>query len=408
MLAFGTLAAWQATGRARAADQVVSHSQPLSQNAAEIYRSLADADATAASAFLLAGDAPQAVRDRYRADLDTAARLLAEAAARTGSSSDAQQWVATLNRQLPQYAGLVETAGADNRQGLPLGGAYLRYASKQMQESMLPAAERLAAVEAAQLDGDYADAGAFPWAALVLGGLTLAALIRCQVLLLRRTNRVFSPGLLGATAAVLAAVLWLATGSLSARSDLTDSREHGAVPLRTLDQARIEALQSHTAENMDLVARGASDTYAARWAALTGALAGPLAGDGGSRTGGGNLALARAGAPGEADAALARALDLFTTWDGRHQAAAKSNEQGDYDAALRTTVGASDDSAEGVFTALDQQLARAATAEQTAFTRSAKGTDGVLDAVAAGAAVLAVLAAVGVIRGLGRRLAEYR
>ncbi|MFB7664469.1 hypothetical protein ACFC1R_11080 [Kitasatospora sp. NPDC056138] len=407
MLAFGTLTAWQATGRARAADQVVSHSQPLSQNAAEIYRSLADADATAASAFLLAGDAPQAVRDRYRTDLDTAARLLTEAAARTGSSSDAQQWVATLNRQLPQYAGLVETAGADNRQGLPLGGAYLRYASKQMQESMLPAAERLAAVEAARLDGDYADAGAFPWAALVLGVLALAALVLCQVLLLRRTNRVFNPGLLGATAAVLAAVLWLATGSLSARSDLTDSREHGAVPLRTLNQARIEALQSHTAENLDLVARGASDTYTTRWAALTGALAGPPAADGGSRTGG-TLALARTGAPGGADAALARAQDFFTAWDGHHRAAARSNEQGDYDAALRTTVGTSDDSAESVFTALDQQLARAATAEQTAFTRSAKGTDGVLDAVAAGAAVLAVLAAVGVIRGLGRRLAEYR
>ncbi|MDH6127837.1 hypothetical protein [Kitasatospora sp. GP82] len=417
VLAFGTLAAWQVIGRARAADQVVSHSQPLSQNAAEIYRSLADADATAASAFLLAGDAPQSVRDRYRADLDTAARLLTESAARTGSS-DAQQWVTALNRQLPQYAGLVETAGADNRQGLPLGGAYLRYASAQLQESMLPAAQRLAAAEAGRLDGDYAAAGSFPWAALVLGGLALAALVRCQQLLFRRTNRVFNPGLLGATAAVLAAVLWLAAGSLSVHSDLTDSRQRGALPLRTLDQARIEALQSHTAENLDLVARGASDTYTERWAAITGSLAGPppadgsaggsSAGDGSTRAGGGTLGRARTAAPGEADAALVRAQSLFTTWEARHRAAAKSNEQGDYEAALRTTVGTGGDSAEGAFTALDQQLAQAATAERTAFERSAKGTDGVLYSVAAGAAFLAVLAAAGVVRGLGRRLAEYR
>ncbi|WP_344635150.1 hypothetical protein [Kitasatospora cystarginea] len=410
VLAFGALTAWQAAARARAAGQVVSHSQPLSQNAAEIYRSLADADATAASAFLLAGDAPQAVRDRYHGDLDTAARLLAEAAARAGSSSEAQQWVATLNRQLPQYAGLVETAGADDRQGLPLGGAYLRYASGRMQDTMLPAAQHLAAVEAGRLDGDYRAADSFPWAALALGLLTLVVLVRCQVLLLRRTNRVFNPGLLGASAAVLAALAWLTAGSLSARSGLADSRANGAVPLRTLDQARIEALQSHTAENLDLVARGASGTYTRQWSALTASLAGPPAADGvnGGGRSGGTLARARSGAPGEAAAALAEAQTLFAAWDDRHRTAARSNEQGDYDAALHATVGGTDASAESAFTALDQQLARAATAEQAAFTHSAKGTDGVLDAVAAGSAVLAVLAAAGVLRGLGRRLAEYR
>ncbi|MFD0569815.1 hypothetical protein ACFQ0T_11880 [Kitasatospora gansuensis] len=58
VLLFGALTAWQVSVRAKAAGQVVTHSQPLSQDAAEIYRSLADADTTAASAFLLAGDAP--------------------------------------------------------------------------------------------------------------------------------------------------------------------------------------------------------------------------------------------------------------------------------------------------------------------------------------------------------------
>jgi len=411
VVAFGALTAWQVSSRAHAADQVVSHSQPLSQDAAEIYRSLADADTAAASGFLLAGDAPQAVRDRYENDLATAARLLAQAAARTDAASDAQQWVATLNQQLPQYAGLVETARVNNRQGLPLGGAYLRYASKQMQDTMLPAAQRLVDAESRQLDGDYADARSFPWAAIGLGVLALAALVRCQVLLLRRTNRVFNVGMAGATAAVLAALVWLLAGSLSARVDLADSRLHGAGPLHSLNQARIEALQSRAAENLDLVARGATDSYGKRWTAVTERLAGPAA-NGRSWGRGSTLGQARQDAPRDADSALAQAQTLFTAWDSRHRAAATSNESGDYEAALKTVIGASGstgtDTSDQAFNAMDQQLARAAVIEQAAFKASAQGVGGSLDTLAAGAGLLAVLAAAGVVVGLGRRLAEYR
>lgn len=58
VLLFGAVAAWQASARAGAADRLVAHSQPLSQDAADIYRSLADADTTAATGFLLAGEEP--------------------------------------------------------------------------------------------------------------------------------------------------------------------------------------------------------------------------------------------------------------------------------------------------------------------------------------------------------------
>ncbi|WP_344463913.1 hypothetical protein [Kitasatospora kazusensis] len=408
VLAFGALTAWQVGARSQAAGQVVSHSEPLNQDAAEIYRSLADADTTAAGGFLLAGDAPQAVQDRYRNDLATAGRLLAQAAARTGSASGAQQWVSQLNQQLPQYAGLVETARANDRQGLPLGGAYLRYASTLMQGTMLPSAQKLADVESGQLDGDYADARSLPWASIGLGLVALGALVLCQVLLLRRTNRVFNPGLLGATASVLVALVWLVFGTVSGGLDLSDSRSHGALPLRALNQARIEALQSRAAENLDLVARGASDSYTKTWTTVTALLAGPAA-DGKARTQGGMLDRARAGAPAEAGAALAQARAQFVAWDTRHQSAAASNNAGDYAAALRTTVGSpGTDSSDSAFNAMDQQLARAAAVEQAAFRSAAQDVDGSLGILAAGVALLAALATAGVVVGLGRRLAEYR
>ncbi|WP_104818621.1 hypothetical protein [Kitasatospora sp. MMS16-BH015] len=408
LLVSGAATAWQAVSRGLATDRVVSHSEPLSQDAAEIYRSLADADTTAAANFLLAGNATAAGRQRYQDDLAKAADLLARAAARTDTSSDAQHAIATLNQQLPQYSALVATAVANDRQGLPLGGAYLRYASGLMQGSMLGSAKQLVQAEGGQLDADYRAALGFPVVAAVLGVLVLAALVRCQVLLLRRTNRVFNLGLLGATAAVLVTLGWLATAATTAQSGLDRSRAHAALPLRQLDQLRLTALQARTAEYLDLVARGASDTYTTQWDQDSAALAGKP-GAGGSAPAGALLDLAGRNAPAGVDGELAAAAAAFRSWDTAHKSAADANHNGDYDTALRTTVDATAASSSATaFATMDTHLARAATIEQAEFRAAAQGVGGWWYALAGGAAVLTVLGAAGVVLGLGRRLAEYR
>jgi hypothetical protein len=53
-------------------------------------------------------------------------------------------------------------------------------------------------------------------------------------------------------------------------------------------------------------------------------------------------------------------------------------------------------------------LEQAAQIEQARFRAAAGGTGGLLDTLAAGVGVLALLSAVSAVRGLGRRLAEYR
>ncbi|MFJ8439058.1 hypothetical protein [Kitasatospora griseola] len=402
VLLFGAVAVWQSAHRSRAAGQVVSVGGPLSQDAAEIYRRLADADATAAAGFLLAGNEPAEVRARYQDDLATAARLLAEAAARSGDSAESRSALAELNRQLPRYAGLVETARAVDRQGLPLGGAYLRYASDLMQGTVLPQAQRLADAESAGLDADYRTAGAVPWTALALGALALAALVRQQVLLFRRTNRVFNLGLLGGSLAVLAALGWLLAGTLAADDDLAGSRTYGTRPLRELDQVRIKALQAHTAENLDLVARGASDKYTKQWDGLVATLDA-------DRRATGSVAGLVAGADPATAGPLADADRAYRQWQERHKDAAAKNSAGDYEAALQRTLTAGGaDTADAAFRAADGKWAAAAQTEQDAFARRAGGVDGVLAGQAVAAGVLSVLGAAAVLRGIGRRLAEYR
>ncbi|MFI9332785.1 hypothetical protein ACIGZJ_35295 [Kitasatospora sp. NPDC052868] len=410
-VSFGALTAWQVESRAQAARQVVEYSQPLSQAAAEIHRSLADADTTAATGFLLAGAEPKAVRQRYETDLATASRLIAEAAARTTASSPAQGWLATLNQQVPVYAGLVESARADNRQGYPLGGAYLRYASEQMRTVLLPAAGALTAAENKQLADDYAAAEAVPWAAYGLGLLTLGALVWVQLGLFRRTNRVFNIGLLGATAAVLAGVLWLTVAGLGARGALQDSEHRGAAPLRALNQARVDVLTARLAENLHFVARGSSTKYADLWAKTTEHLSrtdAPV-----DRSSGGTLPEALLLAPPEAQPRIEDAQRQYQQWRDRHAAASKlENVEADYQGALDATVTVKEanvpTSADAFFNTTDQQLAKAADIELKKFQEAAKGTDGDLRTAAVAVAVLALAAAAAAVRGLGRRLAEYR
>lgn len=395
VLAFGALTGWQVADRSSAADQVVTHSQPLSQNATEIYRSLADADTTAASGFLLAGGEPREVRQRYQDDLANAAQLLTQAAAQSAGAGRAQTWIDQLNQQLPVYSGLVETARTNDRQGLPLGAAYLSYASNQMQSQLLPAAQHLSDAELARLNQDYADAQATPWAAYVLGALLLAGLLWVQVRLFRRTNRVLNLGLLGATGALLATLLWLTVGVLAADSALSDSLEHGSTPLQALNLARVDSLQARTAENLNLVARGSTTQYADQWTKTSAADSGALAN-------------AQQLAPSGAAADIKAARDQFSLWTQRHTAADAKNNAGDYQGALDGTVGSGADSAQPAFLALDQDLANAVKVEQADFLSAAKNGRDATGTVVYAAAVLALLGAAGVLRGIGRRLAEFR
>ncbi|MFD7743986.1 hypothetical protein, partial [Kitasatospora sp. NPDC059800] len=412
-VAFGALTAWQLETKAEAANRVVQHSQPLSKDAADIHRLLAHADTTAATRFLLAGEETEAVRRDYEGDLASATGLITKAAAQTTIDSPAYRKLTELNNQLPVYAGLVETARANNRLGLPLGGAYLRYASEQMQGTLLQRAAELTAIENDELDKDYAEAKSSPWAAYGLGVLTLGALVWVQVTLFRRTNRVFNPGLLGATAAVLAGALWLAVTGLTTNAALQQSWKQGAQPLRALNTARVQVLSARLAENLNLVARGSTTAYADQWKAITQQLAGGEPANVPMGQHSGSLRQALDLAPADARQQIGEADRQYETWRTRHDAAyAMETQQADYQGALQATVtadpAAEANTADGAFKATDKALDQAATTEQEHFKRSAKDTEGDLRLAALAAALLGVVAAAAALRGLGRRLAEYR
>ncbi|MDQ0387770.1 hypothetical protein ACFW4O_29695 [Streptomyces mutabilis] len=404
VVAFGAVTAWQMHERSAAADDVLHRSQPLTSDAADIYRSLAEANTAASSGFLAGGQETEESRDRYEKGIRTAAEGLVTAAANSDADSPSADTITRLNRLLPEYKGLIERARTYNRQGFPVGGAYLRYANEKMQQEMLPAAEDLYKTENRRLSADYDDAESYPWAAIGLGVLTLAALAWAQHRNYRRTNRVLNHGLVTATATAAVVLLWLVVGHGVARSNLGDSHDHGVRSLNVLHDARIASLKARGNENLTLVARGAEtkkvgdetvDAYDFDFGKNMDAL-------------GKGLARAALLADDEAgERPVTAANGNMAEWQKRHAAAREQDENGNYQQALDLVIGGKGATAE-CFDGVDASLATALEHEEREFAQAAGDGLDAMGYLPQGAGVLAGLGAAGALLGIGRRLSEYR
>ncbi|MBK3579283.1 hypothetical protein JHN63_36900 [Streptomyces sp. MBT65] len=405
VVAFGVVTAWQTDSRATAAGDVLHHSQPLTSDAADIYRSLADANTMAATGYLAGLQESPATRKQYEQDIRTAAAKLVTAAANTDPGSASATTIRQLNELLPQYKGLVESARANNRQGFPVGGAYLRAANDTMQNQMLPKAEDLYTNENERLSADYGNATPYPWFAIALGLLALGGLAWAQRRNYQRTNRVLNHGLVAASATTAVVLLWVVVGHTVARAGLNDSYDHGVKSLNVLHDARIASLKARSDENLILVSRGAEtktlpdktvvDAYDWGYDQEIAAL-------------GKGLKLADSLADDSAGRKpVAVANDSMTVWISRHKEVSKANDEGDYQAARSGVIGDDKSTAE-CFTSVDDSLNLALKQETKEFQQSAGDGLDAMTGLTVGAAVLAALGAAGAVLGIGRRLSEYR
>ncbi|MDT0306426.1 hypothetical protein RM780_05550 [Streptomyces sp. DSM 44917] len=441
LLVFGAVAFWEISYRADAADAAATGSRVLSSDAAEIYRLLADANTTAAVEFLAGtevtagvlacygpgaqaaacdtarqeepgqeeADGPRGeLRDRdelraaYEEDIREASRLLAAAAASSTGSAEARGHIQRLNEGLPYYTGLVETARAINRQGLPLGGAYLRYANDVMQagdDSLLSTARRLYELEQERLAQDLERARTWPRLALALGLVALAALVWAQRRHFVRTNRVFSPGLVAATAAAVVLLGWLLGAHAMARAALGDADRNAGRSLAVLNAAWTEALQARGNESMHLVMRGANDDFEESYGThMTAVAEGPRS----------LLERARALADDrEGREPVEAAIDAVAEWSMRHDGARAIEDEGDYERALGAVIG-STHSAGNSFEAANGALSTAVEHEKEQLSQAVRDGRSALGGLRSAAVVLALLAAAGAALGVGRRLSEYR
>ncbi|CAM5443798.1 hypothetical protein STANM309S_05634 [Streptomyces tanashiensis] len=264
VVAFGAVTALEVTGRASAADQLVSRSQPLSADAAAIYRSLADADTTAASGFgghPAARGVPRALHPGHHHRLPAPGQGRVEHGrfVRVGPRDRHAQRTAPALHGPDRARPRCQPAGPSARRGLS--------AVRQPADVQRAAAGRRAAVRGGDRAAPtwyYDSARAWPFLSLALGLLALGVLVWAQRRNYARTNRVFNHGLLAATAATVVVLLWLLAAHTVTRAELNNARAHGQESLQVLNTARISSPTARANENLTLVARAPSSPRTAR------------------------------------------------------------------------------------------------------------------------------------------------
>ncbi|TQS40647.1 hypothetical protein [Cryptosporangium phraense] len=375
-------------------------SGPLSVHALDIYRSLSDADASAATAFLAGGDGTPALRQRYQDDIARAGSALAQALRATNEPDRrSEEKLRSLAIGLPVYTGLVETARSYDRQQLPLGAAYLREASGLMRGTLLPAAQDLFTRETDRLAASQRAGADFPVSVPVLGLLLLGALAAAQVFLLRRTNRVLNPGLAVATAVTVVGLVWSTVAIGSAVGYLDDGRKLGSEQFIRLAEARVLVLQARADESLTLISRGDGAADERHYVQVLTRLVGA---DG------------RSGLLGDAADRASSDRDLFDRvagltryWWGLHKKVRALDDRGDYRGAVALVSGPGETTSVA-FERLDQRLAEYVELTGDYFDDRADGAAGDLASARVAIVALGLLAVVAVVLGTRKRIGEYR
>jgi len=221
-----------------------------------------EADSLASRAYLQGGQEVAAERQAYEDSAANASNGLVDAA--TAATTVDAQLLESANAQLARYLGLVEQARANNRQGFPVGAAYLRQAHT-VSVAIVSALREVEAHARQRVDDSIARAHRSSWL-LVLGTmLVLAAIVVGGVWVTIRWRRLINVPL--AAAGLLAFVVLTAGVGVNAGA-MNDADAVVEQPLSSADvlaQARAAAFDARSNEALTLIYRGNGQAFASQW-----------------------------------------------------------------------------------------------------------------------------------------------
>lgn len=386
----------------------------------QIHSALADADRSAANAFLSGSVEIVEPRTLYEIDVATATRDLEQLAERNRAGSRASSQIQAILADLARYVGLVETARANNRQGFPIGVAYLRDASRLMHErdvGILARVDALGALNAEDLSGEesalaisLATAAAF----LVLAIGLLAVLLYTQVFLRRRFRRRQNDRILVATLLVLALTGWMG-GQVAHTAVAAAGAQAADVRLHDLWVARSLANDADGNVSLSLIAQGQAAEFDAAFAAETALLADrPLTDAVVEEAARGPVrfrglladAITRANVP-EERAAAVRTLRAYQQFVAADSAVRARSAAGDDAGAVAIALGTGPGQLASVSGELDESLGDTIAVAEDRFDGAVGDASSGLG-LDAGLPVLALAIALLTFWGLEPRIAEYR
>ncbi|MFT4201433.1 hypothetical protein [Gordonia sp. (in: high G+C Gram-positive bacteria)] len=406
-LVTGWYASVNLNGRTHTLQQLISRAEPIAESSQVLFSSLSIADASANSAFISGGLEPVELRQRYSDAIASASAALITAAnspdetggALSPDADPVQPDLVSLTVNLPVYTGLVETARANNRLGNPVGSAYLNEASGLMQETLLPAAQRIYEQRTAAIAQPQQALTRPPYLVYILLFTLIGALIVTSRFLERRTHRRLNMGVLVSLVAMTTGTVWLLVAGLTSVASTNTARIDGSDPLHALTAARISLQQARSAQTLSLVRRdqtALNDNFTDATRGVAEVL-NKLVDE--SKSG---------------DIRSIPVSDLKTAqtslvdWQSTDREIGKRLAAGDYVGARDLTVGTGKTSAATYYARVDDAIVRSITAARSAFRDNIYTAGRFLAFSSSGIAVLALIAAVAVPVGLANRVREYR
>jgi hypothetical protein len=391
-IAIGVVASLTVLTRSHAVNAARSTAEPLVVDAATAVVKLSHANATVAEGFLSGPVMPQATVSTFNNDLAQAAASLTAAAQRAGTDPKVTGYLQTLDTQLPVYSGIIATAEADNRQGEPVGAAYLAEADHLMNTRLLPAASALYAAEQARLshENNRATSAVPEIVVIILLALLLGILVYLQVGLAHRFHRLLNAGCLVASLAVVTMGVWLAVALAGEGSAVSRAEKHGSNPLGVFTQARILAGQARADDELTLATRDSDPSYQQDYADVSTRLS--------------NL-IARPPARWTASETQTD-LDAASVWQGYATAHQILRAQDAIQPSQAMRVDRDQASPQAELT--DSRLAGGVDAAVSSFGAAAGQAQSDLDGLIWVCVILMALVVVGVIAGIRPRLREYQ
>lgn len=411
-IVFGVVATTAAQTRSRAVEDVMA-TESLLDGAVDVSASLSNAHAIAAYSFLVGGTEPASTRRRYNDERRDAARGLARLAGEIGTTPGSGPAVRAITERLPVYAGLIDSARANQRQGFsPVGGAYLRRASRVMRREMLPRARALYEIQARSLNAGFrAGVSGSTWLAVVLAGLAMLTLLAAtQIYLARAMRRVVNPPLALATALLAGLMAWILVAFALQQRHLSEAQSRGSDPVELLTATSILASRAQASESVALSSRGGgegeirlTDVDRGFKAAIEpiGGTATPSA-----RGSGGLLDLA-ATKTDHSPRAIDEIYRAYRSYRVAHEKVVTLERDGRFSEAVRLAT-AGRDSSNAAAERLDALLQREVRVAQARFEAEATRAGESLDGLAVGIPTLTALLGVLALLGVRARLEEYR
>ena len=372
---------------------VLDHTEPLSFAAGQLYTTLSVADAAATTAFI-AGVEPRDVRRRYEQAITDAA-VAATRAASGLTDETLVQLLSRINARLAVYTGLIETARTNNQAGNPVGASYLSEASSQMQQLILPDAQRLYEAVSARVDAETTASTRIPTPVILVVLSTLLFGVFANRWLAKRTRRRVNIGFVAGGLAVLIMLMWVGTALVISTVDSRSAKETAAESLKTVTNLAITAQQARADETLSLIRRDDENvrkqSYYQRIDQMKQQLAHYLAQD---------------DAIDKTD--LVDADQLLERWRAADDRITAYIAVGNYQAATQVALGDGQDDATPAFNKLDEALAEGIEQSRSQLRSEIVNARRVLSGATVGAAALSVVAAIAVALGIWPRLSEYR